>query len=104
MEKEPRVNLTAEELGKKMEIARKRSIIVDKFYPALCTATISVDEAKMFIQAASSLIMEEVLQTMKERLAAELIDAAQLRGGAVKKKDDTHRMADANKAFAHYRW
>jgi small subunit ribosomal protein S7 len=32
------------------------------------------------------------------------VDAAQLRGGAVKKKDDTHRMADANKAFAHYRW
>jgi len=43
-------------------------------------------------------------KTMRERLAAELVDAAQLRGGAVKKKDDTHRMADANKAFAHYRW
>jgi small subunit ribosomal protein S7 len=43
-------------------------------------------------------------KTMRERLAAEFIDASQLRGGAVKKKDDTHRMADANKAFAHYRW
>ena len=43
-------------------------------------------------------------KTMRERLAAELIDAAQLRGNAVKKKDDTHKMADANKAFAHYRW
>ena len=43
-------------------------------------------------------------KTMRERLAAELVDASQLRGGAVKKKDDTHRMADANKAFAHYRW
>ena len=43
-------------------------------------------------------------KTMKERLAAELIDASQLRGNAVKKKDDTHKMADANKAFAHYRW
>jgi small subunit ribosomal protein S7 len=43
-------------------------------------------------------------KTMRERLAAEFIDAAQLRGGAVKKRDDTHRMADANKAFAHYRW
>ena len=43
-------------------------------------------------------------KTMRERLAAELVDAAQLRGGAVKKKDDTHKMADANKAFAHYRW
>jgi small subunit ribosomal protein S7 len=43
-------------------------------------------------------------KTMRERLAAEFVDAAQNRGGAVKKKDDTHRMADANKAFAHYRW
>jgi small subunit ribosomal protein S7 len=43
-------------------------------------------------------------KTMRERLAAEFVDAAQLRGSAVKKKDDTHRMADANKAFAHYRW
>jgi small subunit ribosomal protein S7 len=41
---------------------------------------------------------------MRERLAAEFVDAAQNRGGAVKKKDDTHRMADANRAFAHYRW
>ena len=43
-------------------------------------------------------------KTMRERLAAEFVDAASLRGGAVKKKDDTHRMAEANKAFAHYRW
>ena len=43
-------------------------------------------------------------KTMRERLAAEFIDAAQLRGNAVKKKDDTHKMAEANKAFAHYRW
>ena len=43
-------------------------------------------------------------KTMQERLAAVLIDAAQLRGNAVKKKDDTHKMAEANKAFAHYRW
>jgi small subunit ribosomal protein S7 len=43
-------------------------------------------------------------KTMKERLAAEFVDASQMRGGAVKKKDDTHRMGDANKAFAHYRW
>ena len=43
-------------------------------------------------------------KTMKEKLAAELMDAANLRGGAVKKKDDTHKMAEANKAFAHYRW
>lgn len=43
-------------------------------------------------------------RTMRERLANELLDAANSRGAAVKKKDDTHRMADANKAFAHYRW
>ena len=43
-------------------------------------------------------------KTMRERLAAELIDAAQLRGNAVKKRDDVHKMAEANKAFAHYRW
>ena len=43
-------------------------------------------------------------KSMAERLAAELYDAAQSRGNAVKKKEDTHKMADANKAFAHYRW
>jgi small subunit ribosomal protein S7 len=43
-------------------------------------------------------------KTMQEKLAAELLDASNLRGGAVKKKDDTHQMAEANKAFAHYRW
>lgn len=42
--------------------------------------------------------------TMEERLAAELMDAAQSRGAAVKKREDTHKMADANKAFSHYRW
>lgn len=42
--------------------------------------------------------------TMRERLAAELMDASQGRGNAVKKREDTHRMAEANKAFAHYRW
>ncbi len=41
---------------------------------------------------------------MADKLANELIDAANLRGGAIKKKDDVHRMAEANKAFAHYRW
>ena len=43
-------------------------------------------------------------KTMDLRLANELMDAAQNRGAAIKKKDDTHRMAEANKAFAHYRW
>ena len=42
--------------------------------------------------------------TMEERLAGELLDAANMRGSAVKKREDTHKMADANKAFSHYRW
>ena len=43
-------------------------------------------------------------KSMEERLAAELLDAANNRGTAIKKKEDTHRMAEANKAFAHLRW
>jgi small subunit ribosomal protein S7 len=43
-------------------------------------------------------------KTMRERLAGELMDAANNLGNAVKKREDTHKMADANKAFAHYRW
>lgn len=43
-------------------------------------------------------------KSMVEKLSAELLDAANNRGGAIKKRDDTHRMAEANKAFAHYRW
>jgi len=43
-------------------------------------------------------------RTMQERLAAELLDAANNQGASVKKREDTHRMAEANKAFAHYRW
>jgi small subunit ribosomal protein S7 len=43
-------------------------------------------------------------KTMQDRLANEILDAANNRGGAVKKREDTHRMAEANKAFSHYRW
>ena len=43
-------------------------------------------------------------KSMADRLAGEIVDAANSRGAAMKKKEDTHRMADANKAFAHYRW
>ncbi|MDR0640688.1 MAG: 30S ribosomal protein S7 [Holosporales bacterium] len=43
-------------------------------------------------------------KTMEERLAAEILDAASGKGAAVKKKEDTHKMAEANRAFAHYRW
>jgi len=41
---------------------------------------------------------------MVTKLAGELLDASQNRGGAIKKREDTHKMAEANKAFAHYRW
>jgi small subunit ribosomal protein S7 len=43
-------------------------------------------------------------KSMEEKLAAELMDAMSLRGGAIKKREDTHKMAEANRAFAHYRW
>jgi len=43
-------------------------------------------------------------KSMDEKLAAEIIEASQGRGGAVKKREDTHKMAEANRAFAHYRW
>jgi len=43
-------------------------------------------------------------RTMKEKLAGELLDAANSTGSSIKKREDTHKMADANKAFAHYRW
>ena len=43
-------------------------------------------------------------KSMKERLAAELVDAANKRGATIKKREDVHKMAEANKAFAHYRW
>jgi small subunit ribosomal protein S7 len=63
-------------------------------------------------QRRTSLAMRWLIQhardrsekSMAQRLAAELLDASGGRGGAMKKKDDTHRMAEANKAFAHYRW
>jgi small subunit ribosomal protein S7 len=43
-------------------------------------------------------------RTMRDKLAGEILDAFNNRGGAIKKREDTHRMAEANKAFAHYRW
>jgi small subunit ribosomal protein S7 len=64
------------------------------------------------VQRATSLAMRWILQfsaarggrSMAEKLAAELMDAANGQGGAIKKRDDTHRMAEANRAFAHFRW
>ena len=53
---------------------------------------------------ATGSLDDQTLREMSERLAAEIIDAVNNTGGAVKKKEDTHKMAEANKAFAHYRW
>jgi small subunit ribosomal protein S7 len=55
---------------------------------------------RWFIEAAR----KRAEPTMEDRLCAEFMDASQNRGAAVKKREDTHRMAEANKAFAHYRW
>lgn len=65
---------TKEQIVRDVEVARKRKIVTEKFYPALVEATISIDEAKMLLQAATSLIMEEVLGTMKERKMDEIYD------------------------------
>ena len=54
---------------------------------------------RWLVEAAAS-----VVKIMAQRLAGELLDAAENKGSAVKKREDVHRMAEANKAFAHYRW
>lgn len=64
--------LTKEQLQRQMENERKGKIIVNQFFPALIDATISIDEAKMFLSAATSLIMEEVMQAMRERKFSEI--------------------------------
>jgi small subunit ribosomal protein S7 len=61
-------------------------------------------QASLSLRWIISYARERSEKSMVERLAAELLDAANNRGGAIKKRDDTHRMAEANKAFAHYRW
>lgn len=63
-----------EQILREMEVARKRTIVKDRFYPALVKATVSIDEAKMLTQAAVSFIMEEVLSAMKERKFEEIKD------------------------------
>lgn len=60
------------EAENKKEIARKRKLIVEEFYPALIAATISVDESKALISALGSFMMEEVLKTMRERKFSEI--------------------------------
>ena len=66
----------------------------------------NVETYLVISQAAKKIIKHELGTSEKtvEKLANELVDAANKRGSAIKKKEDVHRMAEANKAFAHYRW
>jgi small subunit ribosomal protein S7 len=61
-------------------------------------------QASLSLRWLISYSRQRAEKSMIERLAGELLDAANNKGGAIKKRDDTHRMAEANKAFAHYRW
>jgi len=68
---------------------------------------VEVDERRQISLAVRWLVefaRKRSEHTMVERLGAEIVDAVNERGGAFKKREDTHRMAEANKAFAHYRW
>lgn len=79
--KNPQKHLTKEDLERqeanKKEIARKRVVIVEKFYPALIEATVSVDEAKALINALGTLLMEDTLRTMRERKFADISQSLQ---------------------------
>jgi len=72
MSKEKKVERTKEEIAREMEVQRKGKIVVNTFYPALVNATVSVDEAKMLVRAIATLMMEEVMKTMKERKFGEI--------------------------------
>ena len=64
----------------------------------------STEEIEITDNTAIPVQMDEVELTIEEKLSSELIDAANNRGSAIKKREDTHKMAEANKAFAHFRW
>jgi hypothetical protein len=78
MQKPKRENKSREQLiveaDNKKEVTRKRELIVDSFYPALIGATVSVDEAKSLVNAIGTLLMEEVLKTMRDRQFTEVIE------------------------------
>lgn len=65
---------TKEQIVIDTERARKRKVVVDQFYPALLDATETIDEAKILLQSIASLMMEEVLRTMKDRKFTEILD------------------------------
>ncbi len=81
----------------------KRSIAERTFYDALAQVGEKASDEPL-IRWIVAYARGRGEKTMTDRLAGELLDAANNRGNAVKKKEDTHRMADANKAFAHYKW
>lgn len=84
-----------------MEVRSRRVGGANYQIPSEVRSTRSQALAIRWLSSAASSRTEK---TLAERLAAEIMDAANNRGGAVKKKEDTHRMADANKAFAHFKW
>lgn len=63
---------TKEQIAREMEVKRKRAIVVNKYWPALTKATISVDEARMLVSVTSSFIMEAVMESMKTRKFSEI--------------------------------
>lgn len=69
-----RVEKTKEEIARGFEVHRKGQIVSEQFYPALVASTVSVDEAKMLIRAMSSFMMENVMQTMRDRKFSEIKD------------------------------
>jgi small subunit ribosomal protein S7 len=96
--------------------AEKREVIPDaKFGDVILTKfmnSIMYDGKKSSMERRQALAIRWIIiaargrndKTMVDRLSAELMDAANNRGNAVKKREDTHRMAEANRAFSHYRW
>src|SRR5712691_7297336 len=95
-----------------MMICGKKSTAERIMYDALAAIEdrAKQDALKMFktaidnVKPAVEVKSRRAERSMAEKLSAELLDAANNRGTAVKKREDTHKMAEANKAFAHYRW
>ena len=94
--------------------AADAALAARKNVPFSASELIAMDDARKAVvtrleeaQAARNAFSKQIGQAKAQKdeaKANELLDAANLRGGAIKKKDDVHRMAEANKAFAHYRW
>jgi small subunit ribosomal protein S7 len=90
--------------GKKSVAERIVYSAFDRVEGRLKKAPVEVFHEALAIRWLISAAKNRNENTMEERLAGELLDAVNGRGTAVKKREDTHKMADANKAFSHYRW